>query len=58
MQLVTGSGTAGRGWKWIAEGYGFPSDWDKARIGNGGLAEREVSVVRRLLNACGECRAD
>ena len=45
MQLVTGSGTAGRGRKRIAEDHGFPPDRDEARIGDGGRAERELSVL-------------
>ena len=37
--------------------HGWPSDGDKTGIGDGCGAEGEVSLMNRLLNSSGKCRA-
>lgn len=56
MRFVTSPRTTGRDRQGIVQRHGFPSDGDKAWIGDGGRAERESPVVRRLLDAGGKRR--
>jgi hypothetical protein len=57
MQLMTRSRTSDRGWKWIIQGHGFPSEGNKAWIGDGVYAECECAVMRRSLDTSGKCWA-